>query len=147
MNDWDTPDDVRLSPRERLALLRIEADLQQDRRLARAMGSAEPAGPPRRTGAAPRDRTARPAAGAARRPHPKRRPERRRRALWLPLAVLLLGAASVFVAVMGIRTSDPVLLWGFALLWPLTLLQAFRLLCRAGRPPRSGAGGRTSPWL
>ncbi|MEV7689760.1 DUF3040 domain-containing protein [Streptomyces bungoensis] len=147
MNDWDTPDDVRLSPRERLALLRIEADLQQDRRLARAMGSVEPTGPARRTGAAPRDRTARPAAGPAQRPRPNHRQERGRRRLWLPLAVLLLGAASVFVAVMGIRTSDPVLLWGFALLWPLTLLQAFRLLCRAARPPRSGSGGRTSPWL
>jgi 1,4-dihydroxy-2-naphthoate octaprenyltransferase len=53
--------------------------------------------------------------------------------VWLPTAVLLLGIASAFVAVMGVRTSDPALLCCFALLWPLTLFQAFRLLCRAVR--------------
>ncbi|MEU1007507.1 DUF3040 domain-containing protein [Streptomyces sp. NPDC088810] len=106
---WDMHDDVRLSPRERLALLQIEANLRQDRRFARHMGAL-------------RDRT------------------------WLPASVLLLAAASAFVAVMGIRTSDPALLWCFALLWPLTLFQAFRLLCRAARPrPRSGT--RLTPWL
>ncbi|MFI1837218.1 DUF3040 domain-containing protein [Streptomyces olivaceoviridis] len=110
---WEMRDEVRLSPRERLALLRIEADLRRDRRFARRMG------------AAPRE-------------------------VWLPVAVLLLTAASVFVAVMGIRTSDPALLWCFALLWPLTLFQAFRLLCRATRTrPRSGARTPrgTQPWL
>ncbi|MES4891632.1 DUF3040 domain-containing protein [Streptomyces sp. NPDC096012] len=91
---WEMHDEVRLSPRERLTLLRIEADLRQDRRFARRMGAA-------------------------------------RRGRRLPVAVLLLGAASVFVAVMGIRSSDPSLLWCFAVLWPLTLFQAFRLLCRA----------------
>jgi protein-S-isoprenylcysteine O-methyltransferase Ste14 len=91
---WEMHDEVRLSPRERLALLRIEADLRQDRRFTRRMGAA----------------------------HRKSR---------LPVVVLvLLGVASVFVAVMGIRSSDPSLLWCFALLWPLTLFQAFRLLCR-----------------
>ncbi|CAM5708508.1 MULTISPECIES: DUF3040 domain-containing protein [Streptomyces] len=117
---WEMRDEVRLSPRERLALLRIEADLRRDRRFARRMGAA-----PRGTGAAPR-------------------------ALWLPVAVLLLTVASVFVAVMGIRTSDPALLWCFALLWPLTLFQVFRLLCRATRTrPRSGArtSRGTQPWL
>ncbi|MFF8730930.1 DUF3040 domain-containing protein [Streptomyces sp. NPDC015171] len=100
MNDWDMwekPDEVRLSPREQLALLRMEADLRQDRRFVRRMGAA-------------------------------------RHRVWLPVAVLLLALASVFVAVMGIRTSDPALLGCFAALWPLTLFQAFRLLRRAARP-------------
>ncbi|MFF5859436.1 DUF3040 domain-containing protein [Streptomyces sp. NPDC012751] len=104
-------DQVRMSARERLALLQIEANLRQDRRFARRMG-------------------------AARRPG------------LLPAAVLLLGLASVFVAVMGIRTSQPALLWCFAVLWPLTLFQAFRLLCRAARPrPRPRRGARVTPWL
>lgn len=109
---WDMHDEVRLSARERLALLQIEANLRQDRRLARRMGAG------------------------------------RRRGVWLPVAVLLLAVASVFVAVMGIRTSDPTLLWCFALLWPLTLFQAFRLLCRAARPsPRPRPGAQVTPWL
>ncbi|MEU9479429.1 DUF3040 domain-containing protein [Streptomyces sp. NPDC048191] len=64
---------------------------------------------------------------------------------WLPLAVLLLGIASAFAAVMGVRTSDPALLWCFALLWPLTLIQAFRLLGRAVRR-RGRSGERMRPW-
>ncbi|MFE9452758.1 DUF3040 domain-containing protein [Streptomyces sp. NPDC006739] len=56
----------------------------------------------------------------------------------LPSAVALLAMASVFVVVMGIRTSDPLLPWCFAALWPLTLLQAIRLLRRLRRRP----GGR-----
>ncbi|MER6029607.1 DUF3040 domain-containing protein [Streptomyces sp. NPDC001851] len=55
------------------------------------------------------------------------------RRAWLHVAVLLLGIASAFVAVMGIRTSDPALLCCFALLWPLTVLQAVRLLRRTAR--------------
>ncbi|WP_030339692.1 DUF3040 domain-containing protein [Streptomyces sp. NRRL S-1022] len=106
---WDMHDKVRLSPSERLALLQIEANLRQDRRLARRMGAV-------------RDR------------------------MWLPASVLLLAAASAFVAVMGIRTSEPALLWCFALLWPLTLFQAFRLLCRATHP-RHRSGTRPAPWL
>jgi hypothetical protein len=106
---WEMHDEVRLSHRERIALLQIEADLRRDRRFARRMGAAH-------------------------------------REVWLSSAVLLLMVASVFVAVMGIRTSDPALLWCFALLWPLTLFQAFRLLCRATHHrPRQGAG--VSPWL
>ncbi|MEV4336849.1 DUF3040 domain-containing protein [Streptomyces sp. NPDC049590] len=68
---------------------------------------------------------------------------------WLPVAVLLLGVSSVFVAVMGIRTSDPALLWCFALLWPLTLVQAFRLLCRTtrSRPRRTHRRTRPTPWV
>ncbi|MFF7972388.1 DUF3040 domain-containing protein [Streptomyces sp. NPDC007905] len=114
MDEWEIPDDVRLSPRERLALQLIEADLRQDRRLVHRM-------------------------------RPARRMARTSRGMWLPLAVLLLAGASVFVAVMGIRTSHPALLWCFALLWPLTLLQAFRLLCRTVR--RRASGGRVTPWL
>ncbi|GGW41545.1 hypothetical protein GCM10010503_17170 [Streptomyces lucensis JCM 4490] len=112
VDDWEMRemhDKVRLSRSERLALLRIEAVLRQDRRFTRRMGTP-------------------------------------RREFWLPAAVLLLGAASVFVAVMGIRTYDPALLWCFALLWPLTLFQAFRLRCRSARPrPRPDAG--TTHWL
>ncbi|MFC9280598.1 DUF3040 domain-containing protein [Streptomyces collinus] len=114
MNDWETPDDVRLSPRERVALLIIEAELRQDRRFVHRMRAT-----PGRS--------------------------RFHRGAWLPLAFLLLACASVFTAVVGIRTSEPSLLWCFALLWPLTLLQGFRLLCRATRRrPRSGG---VTPWL
>ncbi|MFI7500826.1 DUF3040 domain-containing protein [Streptomyces sp. NPDC049687] len=53
---------------------------------------------------------------------------------WLATAVTLLGAASVFLLVIGIRTSDRAVIWAFAAVWSLTLLQAFRLLCRWSRP-------------
>ncbi|MEU2061177.1 DUF3040 domain-containing protein [Streptomyces sp. NPDC013455] len=106
---WEMDDQVRLSPRERLVLLQIEANLRHDRRFARRMAAA-------------------------------------RREFWLPAGVVLLAAASVFVAVMGIRTSDPALLWCFALLWPLTLFQAFRLLCRT-TGPRPSSRTRLTPWL
>ncbi|MGW4569242.1 DUF3040 domain-containing protein [Streptomyces sp. NPDC004561] len=106
---WEMHDEIRLSPRERLALLEIEARLRQDRRFARRMGGV-------------------------------------RREVWLPVGVLLLVVASAFAAVMGIRTSDPALLWCFALLWPLTLFQAFRLLRRAARH-RARAAERVVPWL
>ncbi|WP_174267262.1 DUF3040 domain-containing protein [Streptomyces sp. SLBN-31] len=56
------------------------------------------------------------------------------RSYWLPLAVTLLGAASLFLMVVGIRTSDPPVIWAFAGLWPLTLVQGFRLLCRWTEP-------------
>ncbi|MGW3168645.1 DUF3040 domain-containing protein [Streptomyces sp. NPDC001153] len=114
MDDWETwemHDYVRLSPRERVALLQIEACLKQDRRFARRMGDPQ-------------------------------------RGVWLPVAVLLLGIASAFAAVMGVRTSDPALMWCFALLWPLTLFQAFRLLGRAVRSrARSRSGKSVRPWL
>ncbi|GGS61137.1 MULTISPECIES: DUF3040 domain-containing protein [Streptomyces] len=133
---WEKPDEVRLSLRERLVLARIEAGLRQDRRFAHRMGRT------RRMGWRGRMRRM----GRTRRGGRTRRTGRARREVWLPAAVLLLTVASVFVAVMGIRTSDPALLWCFALLWPLTLLQAFRLLCRAARA-RSGHGSRLTPWL
>ncbi|MGY6026779.1 DUF3040 domain-containing protein [Streptomyces spinosirectus] len=68
------------------------------------------------------------------------RPPRARR--WLALTVAVLTCASLFFAVMGIRTSDPQFIWSFAALWPFTVLQAFRLLCRM-----SSTGGRITSWL
>jgi hypothetical protein len=68
------------------------------------------------------------------------------RAGWLPASVLLLGIASAFVAVMGIRTADPALLCCFALLWPLTVFQTFRFLCGTTRR-RSRSGKRLRAWL
>lgn len=53
---------------------------------------------------------------------------------WLPLAMVLLGTASVFLVVVGMRTSDPAALRAFAALWPVPLLQTSRLLCRWSRP-------------
>ncbi|MFF4394080.1 DUF3040 domain-containing protein [Streptomyces sp. NPDC001480] len=53
--------------------------------------------------------------------------------VWLPLAAALLMCASLTLGVLGFRTSDPALVWGFAVVWPLTLLAGFRLLCRATR--------------
>ncbi|MGV9906027.1 DUF3040 domain-containing protein [Streptomyces sp. NPDC003388] len=121
MDDWETPEDVRLSPRERLALLEIEANLRQDRRLAHRMHAA------------------------AHRMAGDRRGTRSRRGVWLPLSVLLLLVASAFTAVAGARTQQPAPLWCFALLWPLTLVQGFRLLCRTTR--RARPGRRFTRWL
>jgi hypothetical protein len=97
------PDDVVLSPHERLTLRYIEAELRGDRRLARRM-------------------------------------RRRGSRVWLPLSVAALACASLVLIVLGIRTSDPAVIWCFAALWPLTLLQAFRLLCRAVPRMRSRWG-------
>ncbi|MGW7257373.1 DUF3040 domain-containing protein [Streptomyces sp. NPDC054834] len=94
MNDRSHSDDVELTTHERLALLRMEAELRRDRRLARRMS-------------APRPR------------------------VWLPLTAAVLMCASIALGVLGFRTSDPALVWGFAVVWPLTLLTGFRLLCRA----------------
>ncbi|MFI9827076.1 DUF3040 domain-containing protein [Streptomyces sp. NPDC051913] len=127
MNDRSDPDDVVLSPHERLTLRRIEAELSGDRRLTRRMCRLlhQPAGRPHHR---------------AGRPVPRRA---------LPLSTAALLSASVFLVVMGVRTSDPVLLWCFAALWPLTLLQAFRLLCRvteAGPEARTRSGEPGTPW-
>jgi hypothetical protein len=54
---------------------------------------------------------------------------------WLPASVALLGVASVFLMVVGIRTSDPAVIWTLAGVWPCTLVQAFRLLCRWSATP------------
>jgi hypothetical protein len=48
----------------------------------------------------------------------------------------------VVLAVVGIRTSNAVFLWCFAVLWPLTALQFVRLL---GRWIRST--GPFTPWF
>jgi hypothetical protein len=116
VNDRSDPDDIVLSPHERLALRRMEAELSADRRLTRRM-----------------------------RHHMNRRLRRPVSRRWLPLSTAALLSASVFLVVMGVRTSDPAVLWCFAVLWPLTLLQGFRLLCRAGREgPRRAERG--TPW-
>ncbi|MEU4172524.1 DUF3040 domain-containing protein [Streptomyces sp. NPDC026665] len=48
----------------------------------------------------------------------------------LPITVALMLVCSVVLAVVGARTSDAILLWCFAVLWPLTVLQIVRLLGR-----------------
>ncbi|MEU5595299.1 DUF3040 domain-containing protein [Streptomyces sp. NPDC020298] len=53
--------------------------------------------------------------------------------VWLALAAALLMCASLTLGILGFRTSDPGLVWAFAAVWPLTLMAAFRLLCRAAR--------------
>ncbi|MFE7174140.1 DUF3040 domain-containing protein [Streptomyces sp. NPDC057616] len=60
----------------------------------------------------------------------------------LALSVAMLTCASLFLAVLGIRTSDPAVIWSFAALWPFTVLQAFRLLCRM-----SSTRDRFTSWL
>ncbi|MEU6277323.1 DUF3040 domain-containing protein [Streptomyces populi] len=52
---------------------------------------------------------------------------------WLPRSVVLLVTASACLAVAGICTSAPGVLWSFAVVWPLALVQSGRLLCRAVR--------------
>jgi hypothetical protein len=77
--------------------------------------------------------------------HTNRRPRRPVSRRWLPLSTAALLGASVFLVVMGVRTSNPAVLWCFAVLWPLTLLQGFRLLCRAGREA-ARQEKRGTPW-
>ncbi|MEU4087097.1 DUF3040 domain-containing protein [Streptomyces aureus] len=71
-------------------------------------------------------------------PEPRRRSGGRR----LPIMVALMSVCSVVLAVVGIRTSQPALLWCFAVMWPLTVLQLVRLL---GRWIRST--GPFTPWF
>ncbi|MBQ1099563.1 DUF3040 domain-containing protein [Streptomyces sp. b94] len=61
-----------------------------------------------------------------------RRPGLGRLAAYRPrtLTVLLLFALSVTLMVTGIVTSEPGVIWAFAVVWPVTLFAAFRLLCR-----------------
>jgi hypothetical protein len=105
VDNRNDPDDVVLSPTERMALRRIESELSGDRRLARRMRGPGPG-------------------------------------LRLRLSVAVLACVSLFLMVMGIRTSNPAVIWCFAVLWPVTLLQTFRLLCRTTR-----LGDRVTPWL
>ncbi|MFF2364741.1 DUF3040 domain-containing protein [Streptomyces sp. NPDC058122] len=60
----------------------------------------------------------------------------------LPLTVALLLVCSVTLAVVGIRTSTAALLWCFAVVWPLTVLQLVRLLGRWIRTT-----GPFTPWF
>jgi hypothetical protein len=98
----------RLPDHEQRILDAMEADLRRDRRLRRRL------------------RTVR----IKRRLNPARVAEYRPR---IPTVVLLLSL-SVLLMVVGIRTSEPVVIWAFATLWPLTLFGVFRLLCRWTEP-------------
>ncbi|NEY36566.1 DUF3040 domain-containing protein [Streptomyces sp. PRKS01-65] len=94
----------RLTAHERRVLAELERELRRDRGLDRRMRTFRP-GPrslPGRVAAyRPRGRT-----------------------------VALLFAVSVTLMVSGIVTSEPVVIWAFAVVWPVTLCAAFRLLCR-----------------
>ncbi|CAL9565535.1 hypothetical protein SUDANB58_04730 [Streptomyces sp. enrichment culture] len=94
----------RLTEREQRILDELERDLRRDRRLDRWMRTFRPGR---------RSVLARLAAY---------RPRRR--------TVALLSALSVTLMVTGIVTSEPAVIWAFALVWPVTLFAAFRLLCR-----------------
>ncbi|NGO12618.1 DUF3040 domain-containing protein [Streptomyces sp. HC44] len=98
----------RLPDREQRILEEMEADLRRDRRLRRRL------------------RTLR----IKRRLHPARVAGYQPR---VP-TVALLVAVSVVLMVAGIRTSEPVVIWAFAALWPLTLFGVLRLLCRWTEP-------------
>ncbi|AJP04491.1 hypothetical protein TU94_26575 [Streptomyces cyaneogriseus subsp. noncyanogenus] len=94
----------RLTAHERRVLAELERDLRRDRRLDRRMRTFRPG---------PRSPLARVAAY---------RPRGR--------TVAALFAVSVTLMVSGIVTSQPVVIWAFAVAWPVTLYAAFRLLCR-----------------
>ncbi|MFE2531256.1 DUF3040 domain-containing protein [Streptomyces sp. NPDC059371] len=70
---------------------------------------------------------------------PPRRPSG---GLRLPFMVALMLMCSVVLAVVGIRTSEAALLWCFAVVWPLTVLQIVRLLGRWIRTT-----GPFTPWF
>ncbi|MBV2352965.1 hypothetical protein KUM39_01100 [Streptomyces sp. J2-1] len=152
MRDWEIPDGAGLSQGERLTLAQIETALADDREFSARMRAVARTGAP--SGAAG---TPPPGPGPhVARAHPTEGrhvaepaylvERRRRRDRWLPLAVLLLALASVLVAVLGIRTSDRIPLWCFAVLWPLTMFQAYRLLRRTVRGRRSRGRGGSSTW-
>lgn len=48
--------------------------------------------------------------------------------------VMMLLAVSVCLMTAGIVTSAPVVIWAFAVMWPVTLFSVFRLLCRWTEP-------------
>ncbi|WP_033319333.1 DUF3040 domain-containing protein [Streptomyces yerevanensis] len=98
----------RLPDREQRILDEMEVDLRRDRRLRRRL------------------RTLR----IKRRLNPARAADYQPR---VPTVALLLSV-SVVLMVAGIRTSEPVVIWAFAVLWPLTLFGVFRLLCRWTEP-------------
>ncbi|MFC4466292.1 DUF3040 domain-containing protein [Streptomyces xiangluensis] len=98
----------RLPDHEQRILDDIEADLRRDRRLRRRLRTLRI------------KRRLNPARVAGYRPR-------------VPTVALLL-AMSVGLMVVGIRTSEPAVIWAFAALWPLTLFGVFRLLCRWTEP-------------
>jgi hypothetical protein len=98
----------RLPEHEQRILDEMERALRRDRRLDRRM------------------RTLRP----SRRPDPARLLSRV--AAYRPrvLTVALLLAVSTGLMVAGMVTSEPAVIWAFAVLWPVTLFAGFRLMCR-----------------
>ncbi|MFC8964384.1 DUF3040 domain-containing protein [Streptomyces sp. NPDC057094] len=74
-------------------------------------------------------------------PDPPPTPARRS---WLPLSIVLMLICSVFLAVVGYRTSQPAVLWCFAILWPLTVIQAVRLVRRW---MKACGRGRITSWF
>ncbi|MFC8763166.1 DUF3040 domain-containing protein [Streptomyces sp. NPDC057193] len=107
-------DEARLSERERRILAEIEQRLEQDRPLARRLR-------PRRHG---------PPGGAD---------GARRRPAGLVLGVL--GAVTLALLVLAVATEAPLLIWGFAASWVLTLVLLLRLVVRWAR--RRTAAPRT----
>ncbi|MGV9883652.1 DUF3040 domain-containing protein [Streptomyces sp. NPDC003006] len=99
----------RLPEHEQRILHQIERGLRRDRRLARRLRRLSRRG-------------RRPSAS-----RPVARPSH-------ACAVALLLAVSVGLMVTGIRTSEPGVIWAFAVVWPVTLYAAFRLLCRWTEP-------------
>jgi len=107
----------RLPEHEQHLLEEIEADLRHDRRLSRRLRLLRLLGRLRIVWLAERLR-------------------RRAGAVSNRLSVSMVGAltlVSVILTVAGIRTSEPAVIWAFAIIWPLTLFAAFRLLCRWSR--------------
>lgn len=94
----------RLPDHEQRILDEVERALRRDRRLERRL----------RTGRL------------------RRRPNLSRVAHYRPhvLTLGLLLVTSTMLLVMGIVTSRPAVIWGFAAVWPLTLYAVFRRLCR-----------------
>ncbi|GAA3779880.1 DUF3040 domain-containing protein [Streptomyces phyllanthi] len=103
----------RLPDHEQRALEQIEAALRRDRRLDRRL------------------RTLRLRRCPDLAPIAAYRPRVGTVGIWLTLSVTLM--------ILGIRTSEPWLIWTFAAVWPVTLYGVFRLLCRWSERP--GPGG------
>ncbi|MFE5111422.1 DUF3040 domain-containing protein [Streptomyces sp. NPDC056663] len=49
---------------------------------------------------------------------------------WLPLSVVTLTCASLILLAIGILTPNAAVLWCLLVLWPVTVLLAFRMLRR-----------------
>jgi hypothetical protein len=95
----------RLPEHEQRILDEIERALSRDRRLARRL----------------------------RTPRRRRRPDVSKVAEWAPrrwTVVLLLTVCAALLAA-GIVTSDPGVIWAFAVLWAPTSFAVLRLLCRS----------------